>query len=196
MKTIEQYEIDLKNMQTLSTKHQSKQKLEDIFNDHLMLSYRFLNLEESSIPKPPTNNIDLQTNNVIMTELEDLRHKLEIQRVESNNETSILTQRLKELTIEIVSLKMKNRIILEEKLALQKSIKEQNSRPGYVGRRSVDVPHNMLDRILELENQYKSLRGENKFFKECSIRDKQKHSEQLDLLYAVIYSSFLGLDEA
>lgn len=194
VKTIERYEADFKNMHTISTKNQSKQRLEDIFNDQLMLSYRFLNLEESNAPRAPINSVDPQSSEQLLEEIEDLRHKLEIQRVESNNDTTILNQRVKNLTNEIVSLKAKNRILHEEKLALQKSIKEQASRPGHVARRSVDVPRNMLDRIMELENQQKHLSSENNFLVKSAIRDMQKHGQQLDLLYSAIYASFLELE--
>ncbi len=190
-KTIAQYELESKGNTEMGIKRKSTHKLDDFYTDN-MFSYRFLNIDESMFTKEINENTqDTQINPNILEKFEELQDKFEQHRAESSNENVILSRRIKELTSEVNKLKMQNKMISEEKLSIQKSARDFNSREISIVKKNAEMPTEFVDRLVKLDQSNKQLRNENKHLKSKIIKDSSAFHLQLDVLYSVVSCNYV-----
>jgi len=193
-RTLEEYEVDKKDINGKGLRRQSTGKFDEFYNDNMKFSYRFLNIDESMFTKDLNNHTqDTQFNQNLLEKFEYLQQMFEKHRIESSTENSVLNNRIKELTYEINKLKMQNKIIVEEKLSLQKSVREFNSREISIVKKNLEMSGELVEKLVKVDQQNKSLRVENKLLKEKVIKMTMTHGQQMDMLYSMVYSQFLKI---
>jgi len=193
-KTLEEYEVDKKDINGKGLRRQSSSKFDEFYNDNMKFSYRFLNIDESAFTKDLNNHTqDTQLNQNLLEKFEYLQQMFEKHRIESTKENSTLNNRIKELTYEINKLKTQNKMIAEEKLSLQKSVREFNSREISVVKKNPEMSGEFVEKLVRVDQQNKTLRVENKLLKEKVLKMTTTHGQETDLLYSAVYSHFLKM---
>ncbi len=193
-KTMEEYEVERKEVNGKVLRRQSTSKFDEFYNDNMKFSYRFLNIDESMFTRDLNNNTqDTNVNQNLLEKFEYLQQMFEKHRIESSKETTTLNNRIKELTHEINKLKTQNRLISEERVTIQKSAREFNSREISVSKKSSEMSTEMVEKLVRVDQQNKALRVENRMLKERIVKITGVHIQELNTLYATVYSQFLNM---